>query len=87
MYNFLHGTVSNVILIKRSIQSNFYKGGPRILTKDFRYIVITNEGVYEASLTTMSSEEDSGITQFRIRHFTVPLSFVLLFNLIALAVG
>lgn len=82
VHNFFQGTVSNVIMIKRSIQSNSYNGGPRILTKDFRYIVITSEGVYEAFLATTSSEEDSGITQFRIRHFTDSLlvGFAFQFN-------
>ena len=66
MHKIFQGTVTSSIALGRSIQSNSYNGGPRILTKAFRYTVTTSEGTYEVLLTIVSSAEDSGITQFQI---------------------
>ncbi len=66
MHETFHGTVKNYMALGRNIQSNSYNGGPRVLTKAFRYTVTTSEGTYEVLLASMSSAEDSGITQFQI---------------------
>lgn len=66
MHETFHGTVKNYMALGRNIQSDSYHGGPRVLTKAFRYTVTTSEGTYEVLLTVVSSAEDSGITQFQI---------------------
>lgn len=65
MHDVFRGTLQSRRTTGWNVKSNFINGA-KVVTKEFSYSVTTDEGTYHVLLSTMSSAEDSGITQFQI---------------------